>query len=101
MRLFERKCRDAEDATLVHHHGAVLSALHNQRRRPHLENMLGRAQQIMFAGKLARFRIVDHQNIHVLQRFAQLRVRAFDPIVHGVQRRDFGALLDLAKHIPL
>src|SRR5260370_39832702 len=32
VRLFERECPHAEDAERVHHHGAVLSALHNQRR---------------------------------------------------------------------
>src|SRR6266513_3131128 len=33
VRLFERECRHAEDATLVHHHGPVLAAFHYQRRR--------------------------------------------------------------------
>src|SRR6266567_6971566 len=51
VRLFEGKRRDAEDPALVHHHGAVLSAFHNQGRRSHLENVLGGAQQIMFTGK--------------------------------------------------
>ncbi len=63
--------------------------------------MLGCAQQIVFAGKLARLRIVDHQNIHVLQRFAQLRIRTLDPVVHGIQRGDLGALFDLMEHVPL
>src|SRR5467141_1159772 len=36
VRLFQRKCRDAEDAALVHHHGAVFSTLYNQRHRTHL-----------------------------------------------------------------
>src|SRR5712692_2172868 len=47
MRFFERECWNAEDPTLVHHHGAVFAALHNQRRRTHLENVLGRAQQVV------------------------------------------------------
>src|SRR5712664_2120921 len=101
VRLFEWKRRHAEDPALVHHHGPVLSALHDQRRRSHLENVLGRSQQIMFAGKLAGLRIIDHQDVDVFQRLPQFRIRALDPIVHGIQRRDFWALLDLEKHIPL
>src|SRR5216684_7684621 len=61
MRLFERESRHTEDSAFIHHHGAVFSALHDQRRRPHLENVLGRAQQVVFAGELSRFRVVDHQ----------------------------------------
>ena len=63
--------------------------------------MLRGAQQIMFAGKLARFKIVDHQNIHVLQRFTQLRVGPLYPVVHGVQGNDFRPVGDLLKHITL
>src|SRR5260370_9825464 len=65
VRLFERKCGHAEDAALVHHHGAVFSTFHAQRGRPHLENGLRRAQQIVLVRKLARLRIIDHQDVHV------------------------------------
>src|SRR2546425_2462041 len=101
MRLFERESRHAEDATLVHHHGAVLSAFHNQRLRPHLENMLGRAQQVVLARKLPRFRVVDHQDVNMLQGLAQFRVAPLDPVVHGIQRGNFRPLLDLMKHVAL
>src|SRR5207248_10783701 len=60
VRLFQRKCRHAENAALVHHYCPVLSALYDQRLVPHLEDMYGRPQPIMLVGQLARFRIVDH-----------------------------------------
>src|ERR1700687_5027365 len=40
VRLFERKGRHAEDATLVPHHSPVLAALQHQRRLPHLETVV-------------------------------------------------------------
>src|SRR5258708_10138176 len=61
MRLFEWKTRHAEDAALVHHHGSVFSALHDQRRGPHLENVLGRD-----AGREAR-RIRSEEHTSELQ----------------------------------
>ncbi len=89
MRLFQGKRRDAKYSPLVDHHGPVFTALYHQRARSHLKNMFGRAQQIVFAGELARLKIVDHQDIHMFQRFAQFRIGPLDPVVHGVQRHNF------------
>src|SRR5712692_2718601 len=60
VRLFQRKRWDAKYSPFVHHHGSVFPALDHQRRWAHLENLLGRTQQVVLVRKLARFRIVDH-----------------------------------------
>src|SRR5882762_3392213 len=55
----------------------------------------------MFAGKLAGFGVVDHQNINVAQGFAELAVGALDPIVHRVHRDEFRRALDLMENVAL
>ena len=90
-----------EDAALVHHHRAIFAAFHHQSRRAHLEDLLRSAQKIVLAGKLAGFGIVDHQDVHVFQGFAQIGVGALDPVVHGVHRGQFWRAFDLMEHVAL
>src|SRR5579864_3563260 len=54
VRFFQRKRGHAKHSALVHHHCAVFSALHHQDARPHLENVLSGAQQVVLARKLTR-----------------------------------------------
>src|SRR5579872_3511630 len=56
------------------------------------------AHQVVFAGELARFGIVNHQDVRVAQRLAKLLGRALDPIIHRVQRNDFGAAFNLMQN---
>src|SRR5215468_4431842 len=65
VRFFERKCRDGEHTTLVHHHGAVFAALDDERFRAELENVTGGEKEIVLVGELAGFRIIDHQDVNV------------------------------------
>ena len=44
MRLLQRKRRYAEDAALVHHHGAIFTAFDDQSRGTELENVAGGEQ---------------------------------------------------------
>src|SRR5882724_6681058 len=44
VRLLKRERGDAEYAVFIHEHRAIFAALHNQRGRPHLENVFGGAQ---------------------------------------------------------
>ena len=46
--------------------GAIFSALDDYRPRAHLEDRLGRAAQVVLAGKLAGFTVVDQQEVPVL-----------------------------------
>ena len=101
MRFFERKSRQTKHAALVHHHRAIFSSFDHQNARPHLENVLSRAQQVVFVGKLARLRIVNHQNVDVFQRFPQLRVGPLDPVIHRVHRGELRLFLDLMQHLAL
>ena len=48
---------------VVHHHGAVLAALDDQRCGAQLENVPRRAQQIVLVREHARLRVVDHQDV--------------------------------------
>ena len=72
----------------MHQHGAVFSALDDQRFGAELENVARGAQQIVLVRELARFRVVDHQDVGVLERLAQFLGRALDPVIHGVERDD-------------
>ena len=101
VRLFERERRDGEDAVLVDEHRAVFATFHDQCARPHLEDVPGGAEKIVLAGKLARFGIVDHEDIDVFQGFAQLGVGALDPVVHGVHAASFGFAFNLMQHVAL
>ena len=47
----------------------------------------------MFARELAGFGVVDHQDVHVLESFAEFGGGAFDPVVHGVEGDDAWASL--------
>src|SRR5690242_8159104 len=99
--LFERKCGNAEDAVLIDEHGTVFAALHDQRGRPHFEDVAGGAEKIVFVRKLASFGIVDDENIDVLERFAKFPGSALDPVVHGIERDELGALFDLMENAAL
>src|SRR5208282_1599418 len=61
----------------------------------------GGAEEVVFAGELARFGIVDHENVDVLEGFAQLGVGALDPVVHGVHGGEFGSAVDLVEDVAL
>src|SRR5216684_4053896 len=54
VRLLQRKRRNAKHSVFVHHHRAVLPAFYHQDAGPHLENVLGGAQQVVLVRKLAR-----------------------------------------------
>src|SRR5260221_1371267 len=55
----------------------------------------------MFVGKLARFGIVDHQNVDVFETLGQLGGSAFDPIIHGVESDVLWRTLDLLQYAAL
>src|SRR6266851_4243548 len=55
----------------------------------------------MFAGKLASFGVINHQNVHVLEGFAKFCRGAFDPIVHGVECDVFWRAFDLLEDASL
>ena len=59
---------------------AVFSALDDQRFRAQLENVPRGAQQVVLVRKLARFRVVDHQDVGVLA-----ESRAVPPGVRSIQ----------------
>src|SRR5690349_20948657 len=99
--LFQRKCRNAKDAIFVDQHGAVFAALHDQGRRTHFKDVPGGAEKIVFVGKLTGLRIVDDENVDVLERLAKFLGSALDPVVHGVERDDLGALFHLLEHTAL
>ena len=58
-------------------------------------NVASSEKKIVFAGKLAGFGVIDHQNIDMLQSFAEFGGRAFNPIVHGIESDEFGLVIDL------
>src|SRR5882724_8531021 len=49
VRFLKRKCRNAEDAVLVHQHCSIFAAFYDQCGRTELKNVARRAEQIMFA----------------------------------------------------
>jgi len=86
---------------LIDEHGAVLAALYDQRGRTHLENVASGAEQVVFAGKLTGFGIVDHEDVDMLEGFAEFGIGALDPVVHGVHGGEFGSALDLLEDVAL
>ena len=49
----------------------------------------GGEKKIMFIRELASFRIIDHEDVHMLEGFAKFGGSAFDPIVHGIESDEF------------
>ncbi len=75
---------DSECALLEENRGAVFAVLDDQGLRPHGQNLLRGAEQIAFAGHHLGFAIVDHEDAHALQGFAELGEGAGDPKIHGI-----------------
>ena len=98
LHFFQRKCRHRKQEFLVHHDGAVLAALDHQGFRAHFEDFFGSARQVVLAGELASFVVIDHQHLDMFQRFLQLSGRTLDPVVHGVQTDDLRFARDLLQH---
>src|SRR5262249_25752074 len=86
--LLQREGRHAEDRVPMDHHRAVLSALDDERAWAEPEDVPRGPQQVVLAGKLARFGVVDHQDLRMLQSLLELHRRALDPVVHRVERHD-------------
>src|SRR5262249_21063388 len=66
VRLLQGERRDAEDAALIHHHGAVLAAFDDEGCWTELEDVAGCEEKVVFVRELAGFGIVDHQDIDLL-----------------------------------
>ena len=75
---------DAEGAFAKEDGRAVFTMLDDQSLRSHGENLLRRSRQIGFTGQHLGLAVVDHENVDQAQSFAQLRIGAADPVVHGV-----------------
>src|SRR5215831_1838902 len=95
VRLFERKGWDAENTAPIHHHGAVFAALHDESLGAEFKNVASGEEKIVFVRELASFRVVDHQDVDLLERFAEVGGSALNPVVHGVERDKLGPTVDL------
>ncbi len=99
--LLEGERGNTEDAMFVDQHGAIFTALHDQSGRTHFEDVPGRPEEVVFAGKFAGLRVVDHQDIDVLKGFAEFGIGTFNPIIHGVHGGDLGLVLHLMEDVAL
>src|SRR5437016_5702659 len=67
----------------------VLAVFYYQRLRPHGKYLARSPWQAVFLRKHLGFAIIDEQDIHELQRLAQLLVSPLDPEVHGIAAGKF------------
>ena len=87
-----------ENRSVVNHERAMLPSLDHQRSRSHLENVLRCTHQVVLAGQLAGFVVIDHEDLRVVKRLAKLRWRARNPIVHGVEANHRWFAPNLLQH---
>ena len=75
---------DAECAFAEKNGRAIFAVLDDQRLRADGEDFAGGAGQAGFVGQHLGFAVVNQQNVHHAEGFAQLGVGALDPEIHGV-----------------